>query len=81
MSLFSPFLFGKKWNYTPKIQILTNVNTSPPQENKNIDDDDVPIKKCTLKGAFRIGSIGFAVICYYTFINKIAFLLSFFDPF
>ena len=30
---------------------------------------------------FGFGSIKFVVICYYTFSNKIAFLLSFFDPF
>ena len=40
MSLFSPFLFSKNWNYPPKIQIMANVKTSPPQENiKKIYDD------------------------------------------
>ena len=29
----SPFWFSKNLNYPPKIQILTNVKTSPPQEN------------------------------------------------
>ena len=33
MSIFSPFLFSKKLNYPPKIHILTNVKSSPPQEN------------------------------------------------
>ena len=62
--------------------MLTNVKTSPLMENKNIDDDAfVLIKKYIFKGAFGFGSIVFDVICYYTFINKIAFLLSFFDPF
>ena len=42
---------------------MTNVKTSPPQENIKIDDDVfVWIKKCTLKGVFGFGSIGFDVI-------------------
>ena len=81
MSLFSPFWFRKKINYPPKIQILTNVKTSPPQESMNIGDDVfVLIQKSILKGVFGFGSIGSVIICYYTFSNKIAFLLSFFDP-
>ena len=28
-------------------------------------------QKCILKGGFAFGSIGFVVICYYTFSNKI----------
>ena len=64
MSLFSPFLFNKSLNYPPRIQILTNVKTSPPQENKNIYDDVfVLIKKSILKGVFGYGSIGLVVIC------------------
>ena len=60
--------------------VKTNVKTSTPQENKNIADDAfVLIKKCILKGVLSFGSIGFAVICYYTFSNKIAFLLGFSD--
>ena len=74
MSLISPFLFSKNFNYPPKIQILTNVKTSPPQENIKIDNDFfVQIKKCTLKGVFGFGSIGFDVICYYTFSNNTVF--------
>ena len=83
MSLFSPFQFRKKLNYPPKILILTNVKTSPLQENINIDDDVlVLMKKRMLKGVFGFGSIQFVVVViwYYTFSNKIVFLLSFFDP-
>ena len=81
MSLFSPFYFRKKLNYPSKIKILTNVKTSPPQENINIDDDVfVLLKKSILKSVFGFGSIGFVVICYYTLSNEIVFLLSFFDP-
>jgi hypothetical protein len=58
--------------------MLTNVKISPPQENIKIYDDVfVWIKKCTLMGVFGFGSIGFDVICYYTFSNKYAFLMSF----
>ena len=54
--------------------MLTNVKTSPPQENKNIADDAfVFIKKCILKDVLSFGSIGLAVICYYTLSNKIRF--------
>ena len=82
MSLFSLFLFSKNLNYPPKIKIWTNVKTSPPQENKNINDDPfVLIKKFTLKCVFVFGSIGFADICYYTFSNEIVFLLRFLTPF
>ena len=82
MSLFSPFMFSKNWNYPPKIQIWTNVKTSPTQEKIKIDNDVfVWIKKCILKGVFGFGIIGFVVICYYTFSNETAFLLSYFDPF
>ena len=81
MSLFSPFLLSKNWNNPPKIKIWTNIKTSPAQENIKIDDDVFGrIKKCIFKGVFGFGSIVFVVICYYTFSNKIAFLLSFFDP-
>ena len=77
MSLFSPFLFSKNLNYPPKILILTNVKTSPPQENVNIDDDVfVLIKKKYLKCVFGYGSIGFFVRCYYTFSNKIPTFLT-----
>ena len=62
--------------------MLTNVKTSPPKENKNINDDAfVLIEKYIFMGAFSFGSIGFDVICYYNFSNNIAFLLSFFDLF
>ena len=39
------------------------------------------IKKRILKGVFGFGSIGFVFVCYYTFSNKTAFLLSFLTPF
>ena len=81
MSLFSLFYFAKNEITPKKIQILTNVMTSTPEENIKIYDDFfVRMKKCILKGVFGFGSIGFVVICYYTFSNKIEFLLSFFDP-
>ena len=81
MSLFSPYKFHKNWNHPPKFQILTNKKTSPPKENKNIDDDAfVLIKKYIFKGGFGFGSIGFDVICYYTFNNKIAFCWAFLTP-
>ena len=38
------------------------------------------IQKNILKGVFGFGSIGFVVICCYTFSNKTAFLLSFLTP-
>ena len=64
------------------MKFLTNVETSPSQEKIKIDDDVFDrIKKCILKGVFGFGSIGYVVIYYYTFSNKTAFLLSFFDPF
>ena len=66
--------FSKNQNYPPKVQILTNVKTSPPQENTNIDDDVfVLIRKCILKGVFGFGSIEFVVICYYIFSNSLRF--------
>ena len=49
---------------------MKNVKTSPPKENKNIDDDVfVLIKKCILKGVFGFGTIEFVVISNYTFSN------------
>ena len=36
---------------------------------------------CILKGVFGFGRNGFVIICYLTFNNEIAFLLSFFEPF
>ena len=79
MSLFSPFLFIQNLNYPPEILILTNVKTSSRQENiKIVDDVFVRIKKIILKGVFGFGSLGFVVICYYTFSNKTVFLLYFF---
>ena len=60
--------------FPPKIIILTNVKTSPPQENINIDDNVfVLIIKSILKIVFGFGSIAFVVMCYYTLSNKIAF--------
>ena len=54
--------------------LLTNVKTSTPQENKNIDDDDfVLIKKCISKGVFDFSIIGFVVICNYTLSKKLCF--------
>ena len=74
MSLFSPFLFSKNLNYPPKIQILTNVKTSPPQEKIKIDDDVfVWIQKCILKGVFGFVSIGFVVIFKYILAIKLRF--------
>ena len=83
MSIFSPFLFSKNWNYPPKIQILTNVNPSPPLENikKLMMMFLFASKNLFWKGVFGFCSITFVVICYYTFNNKTVFLLSFFDPF
>ena len=34
-----------------------------------------------LEGVFVFGSKGFVAICYYTCSYKVAFVLSFFDPF
>ena len=58
MSLFRPFLFSKTLNYPPKIQILTNVKTTSPQENIKIYNNVfVRIKKCTLKGVFGLAAL------------------------
>ena len=53
---------------------MTNVRTSPPQENiKVYDDVFVWIKKCTLKGVFGFGSIGFDVIATALLVIKLRF--------
>ena len=38
--------------------MLTNVKTSPPKRNKNVDDDAfVLIKKCIFKSAFVLAAL------------------------
>ena len=81
MSVFIPFLVRNFFNYHPKIQMLTNVKTSPSQENINIDDDVfVLIRKCILKGLFVFGSIVFFVI-FSTLLAKNCVFVELFDPF
>ena len=73
-----PFLFCKNWNHPPKIQILTNVKTSPLQEKIKIYDDVfVRIQKCILKGVFVFVSNGFFVICKYILAIKLCFFIAF----
>ena len=77
----SPLLFSKNWNYPPKIQILTNVKTSPPQVNIKIYDDVfVRIQKCILKGVFGFVSIRFVVICKYILAIILSFWWAFLTP-
>ena len=82
MSLFNPFLFSKNWNYPPKIQILTNVKTSPPQKNiKNIDDVLFGSKNAFKRVFLVLAALDFMLFVTTLLEIPLRFCWAFFDPF
>ena len=64
-----------KINQIPPKPKTPNIKTSLSDDSSNLlCDVFVLFKNATLMGDFGFGSIGFDVICYYTFSNKNAFL-------
>ena len=60
---------------------MTNVKTSPPQENKNIDDDVFFYQKCILKGDLSLTKIHLQMYKRYFSINtNLRYLVYPFGP-
>ena len=75
------FLFNKNLNHPPKIQILTNVKTSPPQESIKIDDDVfVQIKKCILRVFLVLAALGLLLFITTLLSIKLCFCCAFLIP-